>query len=174
MAKARGERSATRSPAVEIPSISAASEPRKRISSKPKKASVEKFIGLLDVTDAEKRLMLAAADLWYELRLAIDAESGPRAITYGERVNQSLTHMAVQGWMARTADKLRSAKTWRGLTAPRARERLDLMIVFGGTIEECAEAEWGRSDQSAVKRMRPMVAENLRGFAALARLPGAN
>lgn len=48
------------------------------------------------------------------------------------------------------------------------------MIVFGNTIGECAKAEWGRSDQSAMKKMRPMMAENLLSFAALAVLPGAN
>ena len=47
-------------------------------------------------------------------------------------------------------------------------------LLIGRTVEECAEAEWGRSDQSAVKRMRPMITENILGFAALARLPGAN
>ncbi|TYO60793.1 hypothetical protein FXV83_41865 [Bradyrhizobium hipponense] len=102
MTKARGSRSATSAAAVEIPSIAAAREARKRISSKAKKPAVEKFIGLLDVSDAEKRLMLAAADLWYELRTMIDDEQGPRAIMYRERVNQSLTHMAVQdGWRGR-------------------------------------------------------------------------
>ena len=155
-------------------SISAAKPKRIRASARPPKATVEKFIGLLNVDDAEKRLMLVAADLWYELRLTIDSVEGGRGITYGERVHQSLTHMAVQGWMASTTDKLRSAKMWRGLTAVKARERLDLMIVSGCKIEDCAKAQWGRSDQLAVKKMRSIMAENILGFAALARLPGAN
>ena len=155
-------------------SVSAVREKPKRLSSRPKKASVEKFISLLDASDAEKRLMLASADLWYELRLVIDALEGPRAISYGERVNQSFTHMGIQTWMARQSDRLKSAREYRDRTAPKARDRLDMMVVYGFSIEQCAHEEWGRADQLACKNMRRMIVENLQGFAALARLPGAN
>jgi hypothetical protein len=156
-------------------SVSAAPpEKPKRVSSRPKMASIEKFIRLLDTHDDEKKLMRAAADLWYEFKLVIDAAETPRAISYGERVNQSLTHMTVQMHMARQSDKLASAREYRSRTAPRARDRLDLMVLQGASIEDCAMAEWGRSDQSAIKNIRRMIVENLLGFAALTRLPGAN
>jgi len=165
---------------MEILSVSAMRKKRKRISATPKKAAVEKFISLLDnASDAEKRLMLNAADLWYELKLAIDAVEGPRAITYGERVNQSLTHMNVQIWMQKQSDRLASARDKRSRTAPQARARLDRMVCWGKSIEDCARDEFGadesgRVEQSALKRMRAMIVENLQGFAALAGLPGAN
>jgi hypothetical protein len=155
-------------------SISAVREKPKRLSIRPKKASIEKFINLLEASDAEKRLMLLAAALWYELRLTIDVIEGPRAITYGERVSQSSTHMGIQTWMARQSDKLQNAREYRDRTAPKARDRLDRMIVHGFSIEQCALAEWERADQLACKNMRRMIVENLQGFAALTRLPGAN
>jgi hypothetical protein len=163
---------------MEILSVSAMRKKRKRVSAKPKKAAVEKFISLLDASDAEKRMMLNAADLWYELKLAIDAMEGPRAITYGERVNQSLTHMNVQIWMQKQSHKLKTARENRRRTAPKARARLDWMVCEGKSIDECAIAEWGCADESLVKarakKMRPMIVENLQAFAALAGLPGAN
>jgi hypothetical protein len=137
-------------------------------------SSVEKFISLVDADESEKKLMLLAAALWYELRCAIDVAEGTKAIQYAERVNQSLTHMSVQGWMARQSDKLANARHYRMRTAPGARARLDRLIVMGLNIEQCASEEFGNSHQTAVKGLRKMIIENLRGFAALTMLPGAN
>ena len=97
-----------------------------------------------------------------------------KAIQYAERVNQSLTHMNVQAWMARQADKVANAKQYRKRTAPRARARLDRLIVHGLNIEECASEEFGNAHQTAIKSLRKMIIENLKAFAALTMLPGAN
>jgi hypothetical protein len=155
-------------------SISAVREKPKRISARPKMSSVEKFISLVDADSSEKRLMLLAAALWYELRYEIDVAEGTRAIQYAERVSQSLTHMTIQGWMARQTDKLGNARHYRMRTAPGARARLDRLIVMGLNIEQCASEEFGSSHQNAVKGLRKMIVENLKAFAALTMLPGAN
>lgn len=155
-------------------SISAVRGKSKRISARRKKSSVEKFISLVDSHESEKRLMLLSAALWYELRYHIDVADGTRAIQYAERVNQSLTHMNIQGWMARQTDKLANARQYRKRTAPGARARLDRLIVYGLNIEECASEEYGHANQTAVKSLRKMIVENLKAFAALTMLPGAN
>jgi hypothetical protein len=155
-------------------SISAVREKSGRISTRQKMSSVEKFISLVDANESEKRLMLLSAALWYELRCQIDVADGMKAIQYAERVNQSLTHMNIQGWMARQTDKLANAKQYRKRTAPGARARLDRLIVIGLNIEECASEEFGNAHQTAVKSLRKMIVENLKAFAALTMLPGAN
>jgi hypothetical protein len=155
-------------------SISAVRKKQKRISARPKMSSVEKFISLVDADESEKKLMLLAAALWYELRHDIDAFEGTRAIEYAERVNQSLTHMNTQSWLARQTDRLASAREYRKRTAPGARARLDRLIVMGLNIEQCASAEFGTAHQAAVKGLRKMLIENLKAFAALTMLPGAN
>jgi hypothetical protein len=156
-----------------VPSISAARpEKSKRLSARPKKTNVNKFLnaGSMDPTD---RLLLQAAGLWEQLWLTLQASEGPRAIVYGERVSQSLTHLGVQNWMANRKDARFDAERFRTLTSAWGRRLLDALIVEDHTIEGCAQIRFGSTKKLDLVYTRAEIRAYLMAFAALTRLPGA-
>ncbi|MBN8976330.1 MAG: hypothetical protein J0I08_07620 [Rhizobiales bacterium] len=163
-------------------SVAAAKEKKKRVSAQPKKSSIDKFLnsGRKDPTD---KLLLVAAALWLEFWLVLHQVEGPQAIQYGERVNKSLTHMAVQTWMQKNSDTSTQARRYRvERTCPRARELLDAIIIENLTVEECARRRFGHSKNLDVEKLPKLDVERTRveiktflmSFAGLVRLPGAN
>lgn len=160
-------------------SISAAkSKKRERVSARPRKSSIERFLSSADIEESTRKLFRETATIWEELALTLETEEGPRAIQYGERVNQSLKYMGVQQWLADQTDKLNSARQYRKFrTSPFARQLLDRIILENLSTEEIYGQMYGAEQPVKKLRMvalRTEILAALRAFAALIRFPGAH
>jgi len=148
-------------------SVTAVKPKRVRVSAKPKKSEVDKFL-------KGDKLLLVAAALWERLWL-ISTEGDVRAISYSERVNKSLTNMGVETWMAKQSDYRQAVRMYRVERTPKiARDLLDAFIIANRSIEDCAQLRYNSKGKVALERTRAEIRAFLMSFAGLTRLPGSN
>ena len=151
---------------------------KKRVSSRPKKSSIERFLNSADIEESTRKMFREIAIIWEELALTLQVDQGPRAIQYGERVNQSLKQMNGQLWLAEHTDKSKPALQYRKLrTSPFARQLLDRIIIENLSTEEIYERMYGADHPVKKLRMvalRTEILAALRAFGALIRFPGAH
>jgi len=137
-------------------------------------STVEKLFraNKLDSDPNTNRLMMAAAEIWYDLALVSLSSASPSAINYRPRVSTSMTRMQVDGWLAKHVDKTTESQRYRGFTGKHASALLDAIIVEDLTIESAALRILGRDNKPAGIEMLARFRQALVGFAALCRLPG--
>lgn len=157
-----------------VRSIAAAKEKKMRVSARPKKSEINKFLKAGE-GDPTNKLLLVAAGLWEQFWLVLHQAEGTHAIQYGERVNKSLTHIGIQTWAAKNSDMLTEARRYRiERTSARARELLDAIIIQDLTVEECTVRRFGDAKKLNLVVTRADIRSYLMAFAGLVRLPGAN